>query len=299
MAEEHKTKTNPSGSVQQCDQRHIHAPHEWQNEFGGYFNVYCPGNDGKPKEGTVEWDIDANRPMAESKHFEEQAAPDIDPTVNLDTWEPQSRPAVIHPRPSGLERDIAAVMNRHSEENESGTPDFILAGFLIGVLDAYNKTLGERAVWRGESLELPALQRLRQDTEMMDRTIKHLRELVEQGVITINEPLEATDIYRGIMDAREPEPHDSKIVPLAMYVDGRRNEIGTATVSVTPGEVLVEGTITGVVAEIFKDPTAPTPPIDTRDDTDYPLQVPKDEPIEDRPTGRFDRYQKRGLTDNG
>lgn len=43
---DHVTKTNPTGSVQQCDKRHIHAAHEWQNEFGGYFNVYCPGNDG-------------------------------------------------------------------------------------------------------------------------------------------------------------------------------------------------------------------------------------------------------------
>lgn len=43
----HVTRTNPSGSVQQCDRRDVHEPHEWQSEFGAYFDVYCPGNDGK------------------------------------------------------------------------------------------------------------------------------------------------------------------------------------------------------------------------------------------------------------
>lgn len=39
----YKTATNPSGSVQQCDRRAVHEGHEWQAEFGGYFNSYCPG----------------------------------------------------------------------------------------------------------------------------------------------------------------------------------------------------------------------------------------------------------------
>jgi hypothetical protein len=41
------TDTNPNGEVEQCSRRDLHEPHEWQNEFGGYFNVYCPGNAGK------------------------------------------------------------------------------------------------------------------------------------------------------------------------------------------------------------------------------------------------------------
>ena len=40
------TRTNPNGSERQCDRRDIHDPHEWQADFGSYFNVYCPGNDG-------------------------------------------------------------------------------------------------------------------------------------------------------------------------------------------------------------------------------------------------------------
>lgn len=45
--EDHQTPTNPTGEVRQCDRRDIHDAHEWQAEFGAYFNVYCPGNDGK------------------------------------------------------------------------------------------------------------------------------------------------------------------------------------------------------------------------------------------------------------
>lgn len=40
------TKNNPNGEVRQCDSRKIHSPHEWQADFGAYFDVYCPGNDG-------------------------------------------------------------------------------------------------------------------------------------------------------------------------------------------------------------------------------------------------------------
>lgn len=43
MADEHKTKTNPTGAIGQCNKREVHAPHEYQAEFGSYFNAYCLG----------------------------------------------------------------------------------------------------------------------------------------------------------------------------------------------------------------------------------------------------------------
>ena len=46
MSESHVTKANPNGEVRQCDRRDLHKPHEYQAEFGSYFFVYCPGNDG-------------------------------------------------------------------------------------------------------------------------------------------------------------------------------------------------------------------------------------------------------------
>ena len=46
-----------------------------------------------------------------------------------------------------LARDLAAVLNRHSAENQSGTPDWILADYLIGCLDAWNAATRQRDQW--------------------------------------------------------------------------------------------------------------------------------------------------------
>ena len=66
--------------------------------------------------------------------------------------------------PSEESEDLAHaledLLNRYSVENASGTPDFILAEFLLGVLNNYNETVQKRAKWRGESVELPSLQGL-------------------------------------------------------------------------------------------------------------------------------------------
>ena len=55
---------------------------------------------------------------------------------------------------SGLESELASLLNKHSAENPSGTPDFILAAYLTGCLDVFNKTVIHRGHWRGEPAEL-------------------------------------------------------------------------------------------------------------------------------------------------
>jgi hypothetical protein len=57
--------------------------------------------------------------------------------------------------------ELTHLLNRHSKENGSGTPDFILADFLIKYLENFDALMSSRAQWRGESVELPALQQLR------------------------------------------------------------------------------------------------------------------------------------------
>jgi hypothetical protein len=57
-----------------------------------------------------------------------------------------------------FEEDIRSVINRHSAEAPSGTPDFILAGFLNSTLKAFNEALGQRAEWRGEPVDPPSLK---------------------------------------------------------------------------------------------------------------------------------------------
>lgn len=40
---------------------------------------------------------------------------------------------------------------------------------------------------------------------------------------------------------------DSKKVPLVVYTDGRRNEIGEAEITMWPGEIEIKGSVTGVM----------------------------------------------------
>ena len=59
---------------------------------------------------------------------------------------------------STFAKDLEALLNHHSMENESGTPDFILAEFLRDALDAYNVAVKKREIWygRGEKPMQPA-----------------------------------------------------------------------------------------------------------------------------------------------
>jgi len=50
-----------------------------------------------------------------------------------------------------LREEVAAALNRHSCENESNTPDFILAKFLLGCLQAWDNSVRERERWYGRN----------------------------------------------------------------------------------------------------------------------------------------------------
>jgi hypothetical protein len=45
---------------------------------------------------------------------------------------------------SKLEQELAELLNRHSRENASNTPDFILAQFLLGCLGAFEQATQQR-----------------------------------------------------------------------------------------------------------------------------------------------------------
>lgn len=45
--------------------------------------------------------------------------------------------------------ELAALLNRHSKENGSGTPDFILAEYLWGCLLQFNAAVNRREAWYG------------------------------------------------------------------------------------------------------------------------------------------------------
>ena len=48
-----------------------------------------------------------------------------------------------------LAKELSALLNKHSQENASDTPDFLLANFMLGCLAVYNDTVCAREVWYG------------------------------------------------------------------------------------------------------------------------------------------------------
>ena len=48
-----------------------------------------------------------------------------------------------------FEKELEMLINKHSKENESDTPDFILAQYLKGCLANYAETVKARDKWYG------------------------------------------------------------------------------------------------------------------------------------------------------
>lgn len=58
-------------------------------------------------------------------------------------------PVLTASAPRTLTQDIAEVLNRHSAERGSDTPDFILAEMLCGVLEMFDAGIRARGLWYG------------------------------------------------------------------------------------------------------------------------------------------------------
>ena len=48
---------------------------------------------------------------------------------------------------SDFRQDLTNLINIHSKENESNTPDFILAQYLLDCLTLFNSTFDSRKKW--------------------------------------------------------------------------------------------------------------------------------------------------------
>jgi hypothetical protein len=46
-----------------------------------------------------------------------------------------------------FEKELEALINRHSQENASNTPDFILAQYMAACLAAFNTAVQQREAW--------------------------------------------------------------------------------------------------------------------------------------------------------
>ena len=60
---------------------------------------------------------------------------------------------------TGFRAELEALINRHSKEGGSDTPDFILADYMADCLDAYDKAVTRRTEWyKPEPKESPNVE---------------------------------------------------------------------------------------------------------------------------------------------
>jgi len=52
-----------------------------------------------------------------------------------------------------LEKELSGLLNKHSQEKGSDTPDFILAQYLLRCLNNFNVTVARREDWYGRKLD--------------------------------------------------------------------------------------------------------------------------------------------------
>ncbi len=48
-----------------------------------------------------------------------------------------------------FQKELAELINKHSLENGSNTPDFILAEYLLNCLHTFNQAIADRNCWYG------------------------------------------------------------------------------------------------------------------------------------------------------
>ena len=74
----------------------------------------------------------------------------VDPTAPLSEAVAAGKAAREAPgKRQSLTDELRAVLNRHSAENTSGSPDFILAEYMMDCLTAFNAATNRREAWYG------------------------------------------------------------------------------------------------------------------------------------------------------
>ena len=57
-------------------------------------------------------------------------------------------------RMDAFEKELEQLLNRHSMENDSFTPDFVLARYLVECLAAWNAAVADREQWYGRPIRM-------------------------------------------------------------------------------------------------------------------------------------------------
>jgi hypothetical protein len=74
-------------------------------------------------------------------------------------------------RPDNFEKDLCILINKYSKENDSNTPDFILAEYLMMCLSNFNVIMNKRDGWYKDSNKVAS---------KVTKFIKHSRNKVKK-----------------------------------------------------------------------------------------------------------------------
>lgn len=86
-----------------------------------------------------------------------ETEPDVVLQILIDGAEkafPNALPSLQSVSKTTFEQDIEGSINKHSKENDSNTPDFILAKYLSKCLEAFNECSRSREKWYGKELKI-------------------------------------------------------------------------------------------------------------------------------------------------
>jgi hypothetical protein len=101
--------------------------------------------------------------------------------------------------------ELGALINHHSLENGSNTPDFILADYLVKCLVSFNGTLVQRAHWYGRQ-DYPGQPSRDEELAKSDSQLQHWKSEHERIsadyealLRRCNELMDERDGYKGAM----------------------------------------------------------------------------------------------------
>lgn len=108
---------------------------------------------------------------------------------------------------SEFENALTSAINRHSAENGSNTPDFILSQFLVRCLQAYDATVRLRAQWYGR-IDGPA------ESWMSEKEVRQLLgfltvELPELHEVEMHRMATALESFKAALERERQKPSTS------------------------------------------------------------------------------------------
>jgi len=72
-----------------------------------------------------------------------------------------------YPKEPCFKEELTSLINKHSKENGSDTPDWVLANYLCGCLEVFEETVKIRSNWYGHK-------------EMSDKVVFDIKEELEK-----------------------------------------------------------------------------------------------------------------------